>query len=614
MSRKTGKRFEEKAKARSRNALRPAFSRRELWVAAGLALLVALVFAGVGSHAFINLDDDLYIYDNPAVAAGLTPQGIAWAFTTYTYNYWTPVTWLVHMLNAELFGLNAGPHHLVSALLHALNAALLFFLLLRMTGAFWRSALVAALFAVHPLRVESVAWAAELKDVLAGFFWLLAAWAYLLYTKKTESRKRYALVVGLFALALMSKPSAVTFPFALLLLDYWPLGRREAGLKRLVTEKIPMFAMSAACAVVTLIGQHGIGATEAVPASFLSRVANAIVAYAAYLRDAAWPQKLAVLYPFREGLPALEVAGCAALLALITAAVLLKARQAPYAVTGWLWFLGVLAPSIGIIQVGYQARADRFTYLPLIGIFVAVVWGAAELVARRPQLTRLAAGGALVVVAALAVRAWIQVSYWRNPVSLFERTLELEPDNKIIHNDLGMVLLDLGRSADAAPHFVRAIQLEPKYHQAYNNLGKALYQQRLIPEALNAFSAAVRLRPDYAIAQYNRGVALKNLGQANEAYQAYRMALANGLAPRWAALAHGDCGVILSNRGSLAEAAAEFYAALRIDPSLLDMHKNLAIVSAKLGHKQEARSQLSAVLAANPGDTQAQAMLRELEH
>lgn len=393
-------------------AAAPASLRTAWIIAAALFLIILAIYARTGAFPFIDFDDGLYIFQNEHVRSGLTLPGIAWAFTAWDYIYWQPLTWVSHMLDVQMFGLDAGWHHWTSAVLHGVNASLLFLVLLRLTGSLWRSAVVAALFAFHPLRVESVAWAAERKDVLSGFFALLTLAAYSRYCEQPKSLGRYAAVMGCYLLGLMSKPMLVTLPFLLLLLDEWPLGRVESLSRRMV-EKVPMFLLAGVVSVLTALGQEKYGATRAIDGLSLSiRLANAITAYVHYLWKTVWPNPLAMFYPYRRNIAWVEVAGCAAILILISAAVTVYRRRYPYLFVGWFWFAGLLVPTIGVIQVGAQSMADRFSYLPSIGLSIAVVWLAANQMLTRHWKPRAVGVVAGLLLGFLAIRSRAQTAYW----------------------------------------------------------------------------------------------------------------------------------------------------------------------------------------------------------
>lgn len=588
--------------------------RVELSICLALAIAVTAVYWRTTGYDFINLDDNLYVYDNPVVREGLTGTGVAWAFTTYGDNYWSPLTYLSHMLDVEMFGLNAGRHHRTNLILHALNALLLFWFLRAATGSRWRSAAVAALFALHPLRVESVAWVAERKDLLGGFFWLATVLAWL------RDRRCSFAVVTLFALGLMAKPTVVTLPFALILLDYWPLGRfGEAGLfstrfKDLAKEKIPLFAMSAAVSVVTYLGQRSVGAlAELSDIPLGTRLLNAVLSVGLYLKDTFWPLSLAVLYPYDKGLRVAQVAPVAALLCAVTLLVIWKRTRLPFAFSGWLWFLGTLVPVLGVVQAGSQSRADRFTYLPSIGLLVLVVWTVHAALGGSGAGRLAGAALALAAVAGLSVISWRQVDYWSGSLKLYERSLAVTSNNAILHNNMGKALGDLGMAKQAAGHYREAARIEPNYVQAANNLGTALAGEGKKEEALAMFEQVVKIEPRYAQAQFNRGVLLGQLGRTSEAAKAHREALRLRLDARFGARAHYHLGVILNNEGKYAEAVEEFTGALLLDPGLIDARKNIAIALYNTGKTKEAVDALQRVLKITPNDADAREKLKFME-
>lgn len=524
------------------------FGRNELFIAFGLIAVTLIVYAQVMSHQFITLDDNRYIRDNPIVNQGLTLTGIAWAFTTFHAANWHPLTWLSHMLDSQIFGLNAGGHLLVNALIHASNTLLLFLFLRRVTGAKWRSAIVAALFALHPLHVESVAWAAERKDTLATFFGLLSLVAYARYVE-TTSWKRYAFVAVTLALGLMAKPMLVTWPFVLLLLDYWPLRRcqwqRAAGtggfvraLVPLVREKLPLFCLVAASMVITFIAQlHGGAVRTFVDVSISLRLSNAVVSYAKYLFLTVWPSDLAVYYPFPPtGVPVWQLVCAIVLLAIITALAVRQASKQPYLLMGWLWFVGTLVPVIGLVQVGSAAMADRYYYVPSIGLFVAFVFGLSDL-ARAFRIDRVAMGA--LTVAALSILAYltaVQIGRWRNSAMLFQYTLSVTPGNRaierVMENYLGTVLGESGSYDEAAVHFSKALRIEPDFFEALisdadirSNLGLLLARQGRAAEAVEQLNETLRLNPNSAEAHNNLGVVLLRSGKAEESIPHFSTAI-----------------------------------------------------------------------------------------
>ena len=520
------------------------FGRSELFIAFGLVAVTLTVYAQVMSHQFIILDDNRYIRENPIVNRGLTLTGIAWAFTTFHAANWHPLTWLSHMLDCQIFGLNAGGHLLVNALIHASNTLFLFLFLRRVTGAKWRSAIVAALFALHPLHVESVAWAAERKDTLSTFFGLLSLVAYARYVE-TTSWKHYALVAVALALGLMAKPMLVTWPFVLLLLDYWPLRRYQwqpatgtegfiKALAPLVREKLPLFCLVAASMVITFIAQsHGGAVRTLVDVPVSLRLSNAIVSYAKYLFLTLWPSGLTVYYPFaRTGVPVWQLACAIVLLAVITTFVFRQAIERPYLLMGWLWFVGTLVPVIGLVHVGGAAMADRYHYVPSIGLFVAFVFGLSDL-AGAFRIDRLAMGA--LTAAALSILACltaVQIGRWRNSGTLFQYTLSVTPGNRLIENNVGTLLGESGRYDEAAAHFAKALRIKPDFFAASisdadirGNLGLLLARQGKAAEALEQLNEALRLNPNNADAQNNLGLVLLRSGKAEESIPHFSAAL-----------------------------------------------------------------------------------------
>jgi protein O-mannosyl-transferase len=534
-----------------------------------LALAVWAVFGQTLYYEFVNYDDRLNLYENPAVARGLSLQGIVWAFTHVGDREWYPVTWISRMADLQLYGMNAGGHHSTNVLLHTASTILLFLVLRRMTGRIWPSAFVAAVFAIHPLRVESVAWVTERKDVLSGFFFMLTLWAYVRYVEKsmvgdqqsvisnegtTDHARRitlhgslfYALSLLFFALGLLAKTMLVTLPFVLLLLDYWPLRRLQLNTPRstrnisptaLLLEKLPFFALAAAGCVATLLSQPG--AQELSHGLTLPwRIGNALMAYADYLGHMVYPVGLAVGYaPPPPHLPAWRVGLSLMILAVIWAGVLAGCKKQPYLLVGWLWYFGMLVPVIGIMQAGINARADRFTYLPQIGLYLGVAWGAANLCRGWRHGRALLASAAAAIVAALLAGAYVQTKHWKDSISLWTRAVACTPTNQIAHNNLGILLAGQGRLDEAVQHFQRAVQLKPDYAKAYYNLGSALGRQGKLLEATQQFERAVQLSPGYLQARMNLASALAAQGNLNEAVQHFQQALSLAQAQNNPALA-----------------------------------------------------------------------------
>ncbi len=508
---------------------------RTVLVAVALAVVTLAVYAPVRDHAFVTIDDEHYLYGNRVVRAGLTPEGAAWAFRSTEVSNWHPLTWLSHMADVSIFGMDPGSHHLVSVAFHAANAILVFLLLFGTTGAFWPAAFAAALFAVHPLHVESVAWASERKDVLSVFLGLLALLAYARYARR-PSPGAYAAVLLLFAAGLLAKPMLVTLPFAMLLMDWWPLARIAGAdgpgaapppvrvpASRLVLEKVPLFALSAASCVVTYLVQQRGGAMTALPLP--DRAANAVVAFAAYLGKTVWPGGLAAIYPYPAGgHPAWQVAGAAALLALATVAALLQWKRRPWLTVGFLWFAGTLVPVSGIVRIGAQAMADRYTYLPHIGLFVAAVWAGVEL-GTRFRVSRPVAAAGLAVVAAFAIGARVQAGYWKDSVTLFSRTLELTSGNYLAAHNLGIALEDEGKLPEAALRYQEALRIQPFHAESHNNLGIVLARLGRSDEAIRHLREALRLSPGRPEPHNNLGLALARAGRLEEAVGHFREAL-----------------------------------------------------------------------------------------
>jgi tetratricopeptide (TPR) repeat protein len=491
-----------------------------------------MVFAQTLRYDFVNYDDPTYVYQNGRITSGVNLSNVAWSFTHVHSGNWHPLTTVTHMLDCQLHGLNAGWHHLTNVVLHCLAVVFLFVALARMTGALWRSVFVAAVFAVHPLHVESVAWIAERKDVLSAVFFTLTLLAYLHYTR-SPSIGRYLVVALVIALGLMSKPMLVTLPFVLLLLDYWPLGRFEARKSntrrqfvRLVLEKIPLIAFSGISSIVTFLAQRGaIGWTEQLPMS--ERVSNAFVAYVVYIRQMFWPTGLAVFYPHPENrLPVWEVGLALSVVAGITAAAFFFRRKAPYFVTGWLWYLGMLVPVIGLLQVGWQGHADRYTYLPQIGLYIAVTWAVTDLTCSWRYQRIALSTAAVLVVAALSYCAWGQTSYWRNSETLFTHALAATSNNDVALNNLGIIFLDKGELDEAISKLQAAIDLRPENAPAHDNLAKALLKKGRVAEAMVHYRKFLELEPANVEARNTLGTVLIQQGHVREAIDQWQEALA----------------------------------------------------------------------------------------
>ncbi len=521
---------------------RPKISRRwlRLGICISLAVLTWVVFGQLLQYDFINYDDPRYVYENTNITNGLTIGGIAWAFTHIHSMNWHPLTTISHMLDCQLYGLKPGAHHFTNVLLHSIVAILLLLVLQRMTGgpsgtgSIWRSAFVAAVFAIHPMRVESVAWIAERKDVLSGVFFMLTLLTYFRYVR-VRSIGHYLTVLFMFALGLMCKPMLVTLPFVLLVLDYWPLGRIRGqksdvsgheNLVMLVVEKIPLVGLSAISSVVTFLAQRGaVGWTEQLPV--LARINNAIVTYAAYVWQMLWPVKLAVFYPHPESrLPLWEIILCLLLLIGITAAAVVLRKSRPYFITGWLWYLGMLVPVIGLVQVGWQGRADRYTYLPQIGLYIAITWGIADVTAAWRWQREILTAGTAIVVGLLSWRASVQASYWRDSETLFTHALAVTSNNDVAENNLGIVFLQKGNLDEAISLLQAAVDLRPENSPAHENLAKALLQKGQVTDALVHYRRLLELQPDNIEVHNIVGTVLIQQGQAREAVEEWQKVLA----------------------------------------------------------------------------------------
>jgi len=581
-----------------------------------LAAGILFCYWQVSNHEFVNYDDDEYVTENRHVQEGLTRESVTWAFTTTHTGNWHPLTWLSHMLDCTLFGLDAGRHHMINVLLHLANALLLFAVFQRMSGALWRSGFVAALFALHPLHVESVAWVAERKDVLSTLFWILTMWSYARYVE-CPGVGRYLLVMVLFVLGLMAKPMLVTLPFVLLLMDYWPLRRLRGGeadkkgtiqgdrqsFSRLVWEKAPLFGWAVASSVITFMAQKAAGAVSSLEAFPLPlRIGNALVSYVTYIRKMVWPQDLAVFYPHPQTVPLWEALGVGIVLASLSALVIRGGRKRPYLVVGWFWYLGTLVPVIGIVQVGLQGLADRYTYVPLIGLFVIMAWSVDEAMAgwrlRKPAIGIL--GG--VVILGIMLCTWIQIRYWKNTISLFEHALKVTADNWVAHNNLGNALLDKGNVNEAIHHFGEALRIKPGFAKAHNNLGNALLRQGKVEEAMSHYVEALRIQPEYDKARYNLATAMLNQGRIQEAVHHYAEVLR--VEPDYVD-AHFNLGLALGRLGRVDEAVGQLSEALRIQPDFAEAHYRLGLILASKGDLKGSIHHLSETVRLRPGDAEA---------
>jgi len=504
---------------------------RTLVICVVLAVGTFCAFAQVMNNDFVNYDDDQYVTENPFVRRGLNAESVKWAFTTVHMGNWHPLTWISHILDSSVFGVEPAGHHLVSLVLHIANVVLLFLILKAATGCVWQSAFVAAVFGLHPLATESVAWVSQRKTILSTFFAFLTIAAYLWYVKKPGLR-RYLAVTALFIAGLLAKPMLVTLPFVLLLLDFWPIGRfggaeGQGRFWRLFAEKIPLVVITAVFCVVTYTAQAKAEALADIVALPLSvRVGNAIVSYVSYIGKIFYPAVLAVLYPLDADGPGLwQTIISFVLLASVTGAVIVYSHRRRYLVTGWFWYLGTLVPVIGLVQVGAQSMADRYVYLPGIGIYIMAAWLAGE-VAIRVRLPKYITGAACVVVLmALIATTMVQVGYWRDSMSLCKHALAVTKDNYIMHNNCGEFLRTAGLTDEAIEHYRQALAINPLHASAYNNLGCALRDKKLFSEATEKFEQAIKIRPGYAKAHNNYGVTLAEMGLFDKAIGQFRAAL-----------------------------------------------------------------------------------------
>jgi tetratricopeptide (TPR) repeat protein len=593
----------------------------------GLTLLISLfliiitfaAFEQVRTCAFINLDDNVYITDNQPIQDGLTLEGVSWTFRTIHAGHWHPLTWLSHMLDCQLYGLSPSGHHLTNLAFHIVNTLLLFLVLKRMTGALWRSCFVAALFAVHPLRVESVAWVAERKDVLSAFFWMLTMWAYIRYVER-PGLNRYLLALLSFALGLLSKPMLVTLPFVLLLLDYWPLGRfqltpsgmnpKSPGSKpknasdqismalRLIREKALFFVLSGASILLTVFAvQEGGGVRSWEIYTLQTRAANALVSYVSYIAKMIWPRHLAIFYPFPETFPLWKVAGAVLLLSFLTFLAIRAARKYPYLVVGWFWYIGTLVPVIGIVQAGMQAMADRFTYVPMIGLFIMITWSVTEPLAgwRYRRVVLPISAGILLLILMMVTR--LQVQYWQNSIMLFEHSIDVTSNNSLAHNNLGVALVEQGKIREAVAHYAEALRIQPGSAMAHNNLGSALMRQGKIQEAVAHCTEALRIQPDSVEAHNNLGSALMRQGKIQEAIANFTEALR--ISPDHPGV-HYNLGVVLQGQGKIEEAILHFAEAVRIRPDYAIVHNNLGAALWGQGKVQDAIAHFTKAVQAKP--------------
>jgi len=642
------------------------------WRTAFLCFILALVTLALYGPAiycdFVNYDDPDYVTNNEIVQRGLTRDGVAWAFQKSHGSNWHPVTSISHMIDCQIFGVRAGGHHFTNLFFHVLTTLLLFLVFKRMTGALWRSAFVAALFAFHPLHVESVAWVSERKDGLSAFFWVLTMWAYVRYAEGKSPKSKvqspqsekerptfniqrskfkageirhsmfnvecsmfYFLALLFFALGLMSKPMLVTLPFVLLLLDFWPLHRMskvqgpksKVERKRpwtldfrlwtsLFLEKLPFFALALISCVVTFFVQRGEGAVEHWDTLPLDRrLGNALISYVRYLGKIFWPSDLSVFYPYPDAWPSWQIIGAAIILITITTIVLWQARSRPCLAVGWFWFVGTLIPVIGLVQVGIQSLADRYTYLPGIGIFLMIAWGIAEMDARRSRGKTIALGAAAVLVLAgcFLVTAK-QLRVWRNSETLFQHALDVDNQNVVAHVMFAQVLEKENKPDDAVTHYRAALKIKPGFPQMYYNIANVLVGQKKLTEATTNYLQALQMRPDYPEAHQNLAVTLDMQGKFNEAAEHYLIALQ--AMPNDPDL-HQNFGGSLIERGKLDEAIEHYQAALQLRPDSPEAHYNWGVALVRQGKRAEAVLHFQEAFRLRPNYTAARQQLEALK-
>jgi len=576
-----------------------------------LALTTFAVFCQVCNYDFVNFDDPIYVYNNQNIQSGITLDSIKWAFTTGHAGNWHPLTWLSHMLDWQLFGPDAGWHHLTNLLLHIANTLLLFAVLKRMTNALWQSAFVAALFALHPLHVESAAWIAERKDVLSTLFWILTMAAYLSYVKQ-PCISRYCLVVTSLVLGLMAKPVLVTLPFVLLLLDYWPLdrirlagktpkkarpsGKLSAG--HLVIEKIPLFVVVLASSITTFIVQQRAGAMrQGDNFSLTVRVANASISYLTYITKMIWPSRLAMFYPHPgNSVSIFYAAFSVVVLVVITIGVLRYARSRRYLPVGWFWYLGTLVPMIGLVQVGRQAMSDRYSYVPLTGLFIIIAWGLPELLAKWPYRKYALRASAMIVLVALSISAHFQQRYWKNSITLCEHALDVTRNNYKAHFCMTESLREQGRLEEAIWHNSQAVRIKPNYLEALNGLGLSLHDAGRIDEAITCYRKALKINPKLAAAHVNLGVVLVKKGNFAEAVWHYNQALQE----LDSVVVHRNLAYALFKLGRYPEAVREYRKVLRVLPDNPYVHSKIGVALFKDGQIDEAIIHLKEALRLKP--------------
>jgi protein O-mannosyl-transferase len=636
--------------AKSRNRSKASLNKYYyIFVCLFIAVSTFSVYWQIHNYDFVNFDDDEYVYNNPHVNNGITINNIIWAFTSFhSYNY-HPLTWISHMIDCQLYGLNPARHHLTNLLFHIANALLLFFVFNKMTNSLWQSGFIAALFALHPLHIESVAWISERKDVLSMFFWILTLLSYISYSRR-PSVYRYYGVLLFFIFGLLSKPMVVTLPFVLFLLDYWPLDRfggqesifchiskPKSIFVCLVLEKIPLLILSGISSIVTFYAQKYGGIVKSLDIFPIKvRIANALVAYATYITKMIYPYKLAYLYP-HPGMPLWwKLTGSCFLLFCISYFAIRSMKQYPYFIVGWLWFLGTLVPVIGLVQVGVQSMADRYSYVPLIGLFVIVAWGVPELITHWKRKNLWVTISTTIVLAILMIMTWKNIRYWENSITinehalqvtsqnyialdslgitlfrqghideaihLYQQAIQIQPDNCYVHFNLGVALYMKGDIEEAIKQYLEALRIEPNYFKALTNLGAALYQQGHIDESINWYQQALRINPDYLEAHYNIGIAFDKLGKIEEAIQHYLQAVR--IDPNFVS-AQYFLAIDLYKQGRINESIDHYLQVLRIKPDSAEAYNNLGAALYSQGHIEKAIAHYQQALRIKPDYSEA---------
>ena len=626
-------------------------------------VILCLIIAIIGSYRqviyfdFVGYDDELYVTENLHVQNGFTAKGVKWAFTTFHSANWHPLTWLSHMLDCELYGSNPMGHHWTNVQFHIANTLLLFFILFKITGALWRSAFVAALFALHPLHVESVAWVAERKDVLCTFFGLLSIVAYYRYIK-ISGLKNYLLVIIFLSLGLMAKPMLVTFPFVLLLLDFWPLKRFQfkndrmlqadrvtffgfQGFLRLFLEKIPLFILVVISCILTFLAQKNYGAVQALEAlPLINRITNALVSYSSYVLKTIWPSNLAVFYPHPgNSLPAWQIVGAVLLIAVAIFLSIRTSKKYPYIAVGLFWYLGTLVPVIGLVQVGNQAMADRYTYLPLIGLFIIIAWGASDLTFKWHYRKIFLWVSWVIIFSVLTVCTFFQAGHWKNGITLFENAikvtennykaqnnlgaafssvdldkaivhfkeaLKIKPDYAMALHNLGIALSDKGNYDEAVLYFNKALKINPQQTDVRNNLANILFLQGKLDEAVSLYNKALKINPEHADAHYNLAYVLFSQGKLDEAVLHFKKAIT--INPEYAK-AHYHLGKILINQGKMKQAMFHFAETIRISPDYVETYNKIGMILAEQGKYYKAKIFFSRALQLDPGFSEARTNL-----